>query len=86
MKVTVSLPDPEPQSDLYDVHFNVASDDDYMKGPRQPRVCIDAEGESIYQVCTPTAHITPAEARSLATALLAAAEYLDGLADDDYAT
>jgi hypothetical protein len=69
----IQLPEPQPQSDLYDMHFDVISEDSFMKGPRTPRVCIDKAAGDIYQVCVPSAHITAAEARSIAAALLAAA-------------
>lgn len=72
------LPDADPDNDptLYDASFKVASDDEYMTGARTPRVCIDMSAREIYTVCTPSAHISAAEARSYAAALLAAAVVL----------
>lgn len=70
----VPLPEPAEQSELYDTHFDVASDDEF--GARTPRVCVDRAAGELYFICVPTSHITPREALSLAAGLVAAVSSL----------
>lgn len=68
------LPEPDNTADpqLYDVSFKGHSDDEYAKGARTPRVCIDTAVPELYTVAMPVTHISPDAARSFAAALLAA--------------